>query len=462
MNRRPPTWKRTLQEIPIGRSVAARSSRRGEQSGQHTTGRRFSERGGAVHRPNFVPAVMNARCGRVAGRGAGATQSGHRKRGEDVHFSGRINTTRSQQGADDVLLFARVVGCFSRRVWDMGAYKKTQDARTTTFPFTRSSCMNRRPPTWKRTLQETPIGCSVAARSSRRGEQSGQHTTGRRFSERGGAVHRPNFVPAVMNARCGRVAGRGAGATQSAHRKRGEDVHFSGRINTTRSQQGADDVLLFARVVGCFSRRVWDMGAYKKTQDARTTTFPFTCSSCMNRRPPTWKRTLQETPIGCSVAARSSRRGEQSGQHTTGKRFTERGGAVHRPNFVPAVMNARCGRVAGRGAGATQSAHRKRGEDVHFSGRINTTRSQQGADDVLLFARVVGCFSRRVWGHGRLQKNTRRKNHNVPLHTLILYEPTPSNVEAHPPRNSDWALSCGTVLKTRGTKRSTHHGQALQ
>ena len=383
---------------------------------------------------------MNARCGRVAGRGAGATQSAHRKRGEDVHFSGRINTTRSQQGADDVLLFARVVGCFSRRVWDMGAYKKTQDARTTTFPFTRSSCMNRRPPTWKRTLQETPIGRSVAARSSRRGEQSGQHTTGRRFSERGGAVHRPNFVPAVMNARCGRVAGRGAGATQSAHRKRGEDVHFSGRINTTRSQQGADDVLLFARVVGCFSRRVWDMGAYKKTQDARTTTFPFTRSSCMNRRPPTWKRTLQETPIGRSVAARSSRRGEQSGQHTTGRRFSERGGAVHRPNFVPAVMNARCGRVAGRGAGATQSAHRRRGDD---------RKRPYGA--------WMYCSLRVLWGAFRDVCGTWALQEPLPFHTLIL-EPTPSKVN----RKFDWALSCGTVLKTRGTKRSTHHGQALQ
>ena len=182
----------------------------------------------------------------------------------------------------------------------------------------------------------------------------------------------------------------------------------------------------------------------------------------MNRRPPTWKRTLQETPIGRSVAARSSRRGEQSGQHTTGRRFSERGGAVHRRNSVPAVMNARCGRVAGRGPGATQSAHRKREEDVHFSGRINTTRSQKRA--------LIYCSLRVLWGAFRdvcgtwaLKKNnTRRKNHSVPLHTLILYEPAPSNVEAHPPRNSDWALRCGTVLKTRGTKRSTHHGQALQ
>ena len=208
MNRRPPTWKRTLQETPIGRSVAARSSRRGEQSGQHTTGRRFSERGGAVHRPNSVPAVMNARCGRVAGRGRLRAHTASGK--EDVHFSGRINTTRSQKRALIYCSLRVLWGAF-RDVCGTWALKKTttQDARTTAFPFTRSSCMNRRPPTWKRTLQETPIGRSVAARSSRRGEQSGQHTTGRRFSERGGAVHRPNSVPAVMNARCGRVAGRG-------------------------------------------------------------------------------------------------------------------------------------------------------------------------------------------------------------------------------------------------------------
>ena len=76
--------------------------------------------------------------------------------------------------------------------------------------------------------------------------------------------------------------------------------------------------------------------------------------------------------------------------------------------------------------------------------------------------RVLWGAFRDVCGTWALKKKTRRKNHNVPFHTLILYEPTPSNVEAHPPRNSDWALSCGTVLKTRGTKRSTHHGQALQ